>query len=100
MSKLCVEYGMVVAKEVIPAKDEYIFKGEKIPARDESYKIVSISGSDCDEVNGYESLTMVNHYIEKGLFESLKFGDQVKVRYDYCGDDKAKKSQGISLIKQ
>ena len=98
MVKVIVEFGEIISKEVIEAREERIFNGVTYPATEERYRILTLSGADKTADSGYLSPTIVSHYVDKDTFGLFKPFDKVKVRYGYNGDDKAKTSQGIEKI--
>lgn len=96
MAKKIREHGIILSKVLKPAMDGFVSNGQVVAAQPERPTVLVA----CGEVNGddgIEDMVIARFVVEKSLFESLKFMDEVEVAYTYNGDGKVKP---LEIIKE
>ena len=98
------ERGIVISKTYKEAKAERVdFQGRKWPATEEKYivEVVSWDSGDFNNVTGIPNGTRANYEVSKELYEQLKFGMWVDVKYtaSQFGEKLTIKTESLSLAK-
>lgn len=79
------EYGMVICKEIIEARQagESFDGSRKWDARPEQYEVevISCDQDDFDKEKGIPNGTRCKYKVDKATFDKIKFGDWVNVKF-------------------
>ena len=79
-----VEEGIVLSKEFKSATSEFINSdGRKVEAAPDRFIVTVASSCNCTDKLGLENVTVLNHKVDRTLFEKLNYLTKVKVSYNF-----------------
>lgn len=94
-----LEEGIVVSKVHKDAMESFkSSSGEVVPAQPEKFVVKVISSYECTPDKGMSDPTILDYKVEKELFDKLKFGTKVRVKFNMSSASEKPKADSIVAI--
>ena len=83
IKRMISEKGMVLEKIFKKATDGFTGSdGRAVAPQPDRYILKCVSGEDFNAVDGYSQSTVLEYKVEKAIFDNVKFGSKVLVKYE------------------